>query len=249
MKIDKFISHRGANTDAIENTMTAFQIAKDYGFRWFETDVQMSSDGDLFLFHDKTPKRFTSCDKDVTQMTMSELKNLELSHSKYDFKGKIPTLKEYLDWTLENNVSSNLELKITDESKDYQEKLVEEILKLLEEYPNLKDRVFLSSFSKIVMKALKKYNKYPKGKLFHTTNWSKDSDYIDKKLYSNFKEDQYIAIIINYGCLNKKRVDYLKSKFKKVFVYSVHTDSEVQQLLSWGIDAMFVDKKEQINLD
>lgn len=50
MHVDKFISHRGANRYFIENTLEAFQIAKNAGFNWFETDVQMSNDGELFLF-------------------------------------------------------------------------------------------------------------------------------------------------------------------------------------------------------
>lgn len=53
MHVDKFISHRGANSDFIENTIEAFQIAKAAGFNWFETDVQMSSDGELFFFMTK----------------------------------------------------------------------------------------------------------------------------------------------------------------------------------------------------
>ena len=248
MKVDRFISHRGANTDAVENTIEAFQIAKDYGIKWFETDLQMSSDGEVFLFHDQTPKRLAPCDKNVTQMTMHELQELDLSHPRFDFKGKIPTLREYLDWAGVNDVCTNLEFKITDEDEDYQEKLVKNTLQVLSEYPSLKNKIFLSSFSKLVMKLLKRDKKYPKGKLVYTTNWPKDFDYIDKKVYGYFKECKYLAIIINYGCLNKKRVEYLKNKFKKVYVYSVYTDYEVEQLISWGIDAMYIDKKEQIDL-
>ncbi|AIT10164.1 glycerophosphodiester phosphodiesterase [Candidatus Francisella endociliophora] len=248
MKVDRFISHRGANTDAVENTIESFQIARNYGIKWFETDLQMSSDKEVFLFHDQTPRRLAPCDKNVTEMTISELKELELTHPILQVKGKIPTLREYLEWASENDAFSNFEFKITNKSEEYQEELVEKALMLLKEFPNLKNKVFLSSFSKVVMKELKKYKKYPKGKLFYTTNWPKDFGYIDKKVYKYFKECDYIAIIINYGCLTKKRVEYLKSKFKRVYVYSVYTDYEVQQLISWGIDAMFIDKKEQIAL-
>lgn len=248
MKVDRFISHRGANTDFIENTIESFQIAKDYGINWFETDVQMSSDGELFLFHDQTPKRLNSCDKNVTQMLMDELRQLELVHPKLKTKGQILTLKEYLDWAGENDVFTNLEFKVTNKDEGYQAKLVESTLKLLEQYPNLKHKILLSSFSKLVMKTLRRYKTYSKAKIFYTTNWPKDFEYIDQKLYSHFRENQYLAIIINYGCLNKKRVDYLKNKFKRVFVYSVYTDYEVEKLISWGVDAMFIDKKEQSNL-
>ena len=248
MHVDKFISHRGANSYFIENTLEAFQIAKNTGFNWFETDVQMSSDGELFLFHDKTPKRFADCDKNVIEMSLNELKQIQLIHPVLKVKAKIPTLREYLDWASENDVFSNLELKITTQDKNYQQKLVEKIFKILQEYPKLKTKILISSFSNFVMKVLRKYKNYPQGKLFYTINWPRHFDYIDKKLHKNYKRNAYLAIVINYSCLNQQRVNYLKRKFNKIFVYSVYTDSEVKQLLTWGIDAIFIDKKEQLNL-
>ena len=95
------------------------------------------------------------------------------------------------------------------------------------------------------MRALKRYKTYRKGKLFYIRSWSRDFEYLDTKLYTRYKDNNYMAIIINYDCLNRKRVQYLKSKFGKVFVYSVYTDYEVKKLLEWNVDAMFIDKKEQ----
>ena len=93
--------------------LEAFQIAKNAGFNWFETDVQMSSDGELFLFHDKTPKRFADCNKNVIEISLNELKQIQLIHPILKVKAKILTIREYLDWASENDVFSNLELKIT----------------------------------------------------------------------------------------------------------------------------------------
>ncbi|GAB4222080.1 MAG: glycerophosphodiester phosphodiesterase family protein [Francisella sp.] len=248
MLIDKFISHRGANSDFIENTIEAFQIAKDNGFNWFETDVQMSSDGELFLFHDKTPKRFANCNKNITEMSWEEIKNIQLIDSSLKVEAKIPSFREYLNWVDKNNVFTNIEIKISKNDKKYQQKLVAEVFKVLQEYPNLKTRIFISSFSSFVMKLLKKYKDYHQGMLFYTTNWSRDFNYIDKILYKKYHHNKYIAIIINYSCLNSQRVKYLKCKFNKVFVYSVYTDDEIVNLLKWGVDAIFIDKKEQLNI-
>ncbi|MDE5033850.1 glycerophosphoryl diester phosphodiesterase, partial [Francisella tularensis subsp. holarctica] len=70
----------------------------------------------------------------------------------------------------------------------------------------------------------------------------------DKNLYKYYKLNRYLAIIINYICLNQQRVNYLKRKFDKLFVYSVYTDCEAIQLLAWDIYAMIIDKKEQLNI-
>ena len=249
MKVDKFISHRGAKTDHVENTIKAFEIAKNNGFKWFEIDVQMSVDGELFLFHDDSTKRLAGIDKDPTKMTWSELRAIDLIHPTLTETDKIPSLKEYLDWTVANELFTNIEIKVLDSAgEDYIQALITKVVALLSTYKDIKKQVFISSFSKLAMRSLKRYKDYRKGKLFYTRNWSKDFEYLDTKLHAHYKNNNYMAIIINYDCLNRKRVQYLKSKFGKVFVYSVYTDYEVRKLLEWGIDAMFIDKTGQRNI-
>ena len=246
MKVDKFISHRGAKTDHVENTMKAFEIARASGFKWFEIDVQMSVDGELFLFHDDDLKRLAGLDMKPTSMSWAELQVVDLIHPTLTEIGKIPTLKEYLDWIVANNLFTNIEIKVFDGvGEDYIHKLIVRVVALLDTYKDIKNQIFISSFSKLAMRALKRHKTYRKGKLFYTRSWSKDFEYLDTKLYKHYKENNYMAIIINYDCLNRKRVQYLKSKFSKVFVYSIYTDYEVKKLLGWCVDAMFIDKKEQ----
>ncbi|AXA34070.1 glycerophosphodiester phosphodiesterase family protein [Francisella adeliensis] len=249
MNIDRFISHRGANTEYVENTIQSFQIAKDFGFKWFEIDVQMSLDGELFLFHDNDLKRLAGLDLKPTDLTIAQLKEIDVFHTASDTTDKIPTLKEYLDWAQQQGVYTNIELKISKKANiKYAENLVVAVINLLNEYEGINESIFISSFNKTAMKELKRYKKYKKGKLFEMISWPKDFDYLDTELYKRYKENNYLAIIINYDCLNRKRVQYLKNKFGKVFVFSVYTDYEVKKLLDWGVDAMFVDKKEQLKI-
>lgn len=51
------IAHRGGGKEAPENSMLAFQCAYDLGFRWFETDVQATAEGQLVLVHDRHLQR------------------------------------------------------------------------------------------------------------------------------------------------------------------------------------------------
>lgn len=249
MKVDKFISHRGAKTDYIENTIKAFEIARDNGFKWFEIDVQMSIDGELFIFHDNDLQRLAGFDLKPTEMSWAELQAINLKHPVLKETDKIPSLKEYLDWLVANNLFTNIELKIaTDANENYIQCLVTKVISLLDSYEGIKDQVFISSFSKLAMRSLKKDKTYCKGKLFESRSWPRDFEYLDTRLYSHYKDNNYMAIIINYDCLNSKRVQYLKNKFGKVFVYSVYTDYEVRKLLEWNVDAMFIDKKEQRNI-
>ena len=56
----RWIAHRGAGTLAPENTLAAFRLGANFGYRMFECDVKLSSDGVPFLLHDDTLTRTTS---------------------------------------------------------------------------------------------------------------------------------------------------------------------------------------------
>ena len=53
------IAHRGGCEVAIENTFQAFTDAYELGYRWLETDLQISKDGVLYAIHDNNLKNLT----------------------------------------------------------------------------------------------------------------------------------------------------------------------------------------------
>lgn len=94
MKFGKYIAHRGLhNMDiwAPENSAEAFRRAVEKGYA-IELDVHLTKDNYVAVFHDDNLKRMTGIDKNITEMTMEELKKLRLQ----DTSERIPTIQEVL---------------------------------------------------------------------------------------------------------------------------------------------------------
>jgi glycerophosphoryl diester phosphodiesterase len=71
------IAHRGASGYAPENTMAAFERAVAMGATEVETDVSLTSDGQLLLLHDETLDRTTNGHGDPRDFTLAQLKQLD----------------------------------------------------------------------------------------------------------------------------------------------------------------------------
>lgn len=92
------IAHRGASGYAPENTAAAFDLAIAMGADAIETDVQVTRDGELVLFHDPTVERTSDGRGPLADYTLAELEQLDLG-SWYDprFAGeRIVTLADFI---------------------------------------------------------------------------------------------------------------------------------------------------------
>jgi glycerophosphoryl diester phosphodiesterase len=94
----QIIAHRGASSDAPENTLAAFRLAWEQGADGIEGDFALSSDGRIVCIHDKDTKRVAGIDFSVSETTLAELQTLDVGAWKGErWRGeRIPTLEEVL---------------------------------------------------------------------------------------------------------------------------------------------------------
>jgi glycerophosphoryl diester phosphodiesterase len=93
------IAHRGASTEAPENTLAAFRRALEIGVDAVETDVHLSSDGELVVIHESTLDRVTDGHGLVKDHSLAVLRRLDAGRWFGErFAGeRIPTLDEALE--------------------------------------------------------------------------------------------------------------------------------------------------------
>ena len=109
------IAHRGACLDAPENSLEAVRLAKKNGAKCIEFDVQLTADGHAVIFHDTEVDRVTNGTGDLAQMTLKEVKKLDLA-AKHVLKDqfspcRIPTLEEMVDECLKLELKMIIDLK------------------------------------------------------------------------------------------------------------------------------------------
>lgn len=67
------MAHRGGAIEHLENTMPAFSACVDMGYRYLETDVQVTADGVLVVFHDAALDRVTDRTGRVEHLSWAEV--------------------------------------------------------------------------------------------------------------------------------------------------------------------------------
>lgn len=102
-------AHRGDSHNYYENTMEAFEKAVEAGCDMIETDIRMTSDGHLVLFHDENLFRVTGKLGKICEMTLEEVRKVNVGNELHPLQ--IPTLDEFLAWSAKQGIWLNLELK------------------------------------------------------------------------------------------------------------------------------------------
>jgi len=141
------IAHRGFSSQFPENTLQAFDEAMKVPADGFECDLQMTSDGEIVIFHDEKCDRLLGRKGLVQETSWAELKT-----EKVFGKEPIPHLEDLL--SRYTSTLMNLEIKPTKPA----EKVVEKVLHTISK-AKLGKNILFSSFSVEVLEALHRLNK------------------------------------------------------------------------------------------
>lgn len=113
------INHRGYNTLAPENTLSAYRLSKRMGFEYVECDVSFTADGVAVILHDGTVDRTSNGTGAIAEMTFDEVRVLDFgSWFSEAYAGeKIPSFEEFIALCKYANLHPYIELKAGKEAQ------------------------------------------------------------------------------------------------------------------------------------
>ena len=229
------MAHRGGSLEAPENTIESFKYAIEIGSDIIETDIQLSSDGVPYIFHDDDLKRIPGIEKNFNDLLASEIDELNIFG---DFK--IPTLEE----TLKQFPDTKFQIDFkTDE-------VVDPAIEIINKLPHVKKNLCIASFSSQRLQKIK-------SKLSDVT-YSMGPHEVLKLLLKSFGiyrgevgGDCLQIPVYRYGIkiVTKRFVDFCKRENIKISVWTINSTEEMDYLIDLDVDGIITDKpKALINL-
>ena len=226
-------AHRGFSKVAPENTLPAFRSAMDCGADYIELDIQLTADDHLVVIHDDKLDRTTNGTGMVEKYTYDQLRTLSAG-SWFGKDGEfddveIPLFSDVLE-LVGDDIMLNIEIKRSGDPKKTAEKAVE----LIEEY-GIVNSCYITSFSYPALKKVKQLN--PKIKTGFIANLA---------TATSFAQLPYIdAVSMNYLFVNQAVVNSAHHHGKRIFVWTVNRQSEMQKMMALGVDNIITDRPDK----
>ncbi len=226
--------HRGARMDAPENTLAAFGLALEQGADGFELDTQLTLDGHVVAFHDKTVDRVTNGQGKLAKMTLAQIRELDAGNSFSDkFKGeKIPTLDEVFETFGKRAALINVELKNFSTPFDH---LAEKVCAAVRRHGMEKNVVFSSFLPWDLKVAARLLPDVPRGLLAIKGRWGTWG----RSFGFNF--GNYDALHPNLGDVTAQTIQRVHRLNRKINVWTVNAEEDIRRMISWGVDGIITD--------
>lgn len=232
----KIFAHRGISNIIPENSLASFKKAIELKCDGIETDVHLSKDNKLMVFHDFELNRMTNNKGQVCDYYADDLNKMNIGKkfsSKYKYE-TIPTLNQVLELFKNNDLLLVIELKAGSNKYKDIEKLT---IDLLKQYDMI-ERSIITSFDHRALKLTKEIEPSVKtamlygGYFFNTCEYAKKHsiDILHPSMYSTDKE----------------LVKNAKENNIPIYSYATNTIKDYLALKDMGVDGVFANNANEI---
>lgn len=261
------IAHRGARSVAPENSLAAADAARKMGANLWETDVNVTADGELILFHDDTLDRTTDVGSvfpnsksphRLDRYTLADLKRLDLGKpfikkdpfgqitaggcpTVSDLAGeRIPTLKETLLYTAAHAWPVNLELKQQKGGSLRDFPLPEKVMKSIRELKVDPKLIIISSFNHEWLSRVAE--EMPDIEIQALVG---DDDEWEKGAieWGTYRFETYN---VNSEMVTVQDIETLKTMGKRINLFTVNDVQKMKGFMAAGVDGIITDFPQRL---
>lgn len=152
----KAVNHRGYSTEAPENTIPAYILSKQKGFKYVECDVAFTSDNVAVLLHDDSIDRTSNGSGNISSMTYSQVSQYDFgSWKSSEYAGtKIPTFEEFIKLCKYIGLHPYIELK---SSGSYTQRQIISIIDVVKRF-GMEGKITYISFNETFLGYVKQYD-------------------------------------------------------------------------------------------
>jgi len=212
-------AHRGASADFAEGSKAAYEGALAQGADGFECDVRLTKDKQIICYHDRDTTRLSKINLEIAKSTYSELKE----------KVDPYRLDQLLDLAIENKKDLVIEFKHPVPTGGLVEKLTHNLLaEKSAAITKSKITVSLISFSYLAT-------------LRNLRSGHQSAYLIQSKILSKINPAPIIGPSIKLVRENPEFISTQIKKGKKVFVWTVNNEADLQLCARLGVNAVMSD--------
>ncbi len=229
-----WVAHRGAGKLAPENTLAAFRLGADHGYRMFECDAKLSVDGVVFLMHDATLERCTNGHGVGGEHTWQALSQLDAGawHSRAYSGEPLPSLRKVARYCIRNHFFLNIEIKPTPGTERQTGEVV--ALEAAQIWQGQAVPPLLTSFQIEALKGAKEVApQLPRGLLLSSLpdNWLEIAQTLDCQ-----------AVVCAYNLWTAQTVAQVHAAGMRCLSYTVNDEWAAAHLQALGTDGIITDR-------
>lgn len=232
------LAHRGFSGIYPENSPLAFEKAAELGVDGVESDVHITKDGRLVIFHDAEVDRTSNGTGMICDLTYPELLKLDIGAWKSErFAGQhVWTLDQLLDFCRETKMILNLELK---NYQVFYEEMEERVIDAVCSR-KMEDQVFVSSFNHISMKKFKRLcPEIETGLLYDKPIWEIEQ-------YLELSQADCIHPFWRLLDYQPELVQIAHEHQMKINVWTVDQEDHIRKMLSLHVDGIISNAPDRL---
>jgi glycerophosphoryl diester phosphodiesterase len=244
------IAHRGGGGLWPENTLLAFERARDLGVDMIETDVHSTADGVLVVMHDAAVDRTTGATGRLNDLTLAEIKKLDAGYrwsadgmKTFPWRGRgltVPTLDEVF--------TSLPDMRFNIEPKQEKPSLAKPLCRMIRE-KGMVDKVTVGSFRQTVLDEFRREcpevitSASPAEVSEFVGVYKSKRDAAYRPLMRALQVPEYIG---GMRVIDKDFVEAAHLRNLQVHVWTVNEKESMRRLIGIGVDGIMTDYPDRL---